>query len=77
MKNGQKTTPLPLMKMAERSETFQRRSLEFLSERMRNEEWRETDPPPSHDNVEKNKVILENFSRLSVIENEECRMETN
>ena len=71
MKNGEKLTPLPLMTMAERTEKFQRISLEFLSERMKNEELRETDHPPSHDNGRENRYILENFSRISLGENEE------
>ena len=71
MKNREKLTTLPLMTMAERTEKFQRISLEFLLERMKNEELRETDPPPSHDNGGENRNILENFSRISLGENEE------
>ena len=56
---------------AGRTEKFQLISLEFLLERMKNEELRETDPPPSHDNGRENREILENFSRISLGENEE------
>ena len=64
-------TPLTLMTMAERTEKFQGNSLEFLSERMKNEEWRENDPPPSHDNGGQNREILENFSRIYLGDKEE------
>ena len=43
MKNEGELTPLPLKTMAERTQNIQRVSLEFLSERMKNEELRETD----------------------------------
>ena len=71
MKNGEKLTPLTVMTMAERTENYQRVSLELLSERMKNKEWRENDAPPSHNNGGQKREILENFFSISLGENEE------
>ena len=70
MKNEGELTPLPLKTMAERTQNIQRVSLEFLSERMKNEELRETDAHSFHDNGGENRDIQVNFCRISLGENE-------